>query len=140
MILEKKLIKIKTDGRGTYDITASINELIRTGGIAEGICHLFLQHTSASLILCENYDPQVRVDLEQFFASLVPDGDLRFGHTSEGKDDMPAHIRTILTQNSLEIPLQQQQLALGRWQGVYLYEHRLKPHERQLIITSIGMP
>lgn len=139
MILEKNLIKINTTGRGTYDITASIQEVIHQGKISDGICHLFLRHTSASLILCENYDPQVRVDLESFFASLVPDGDKRFGHTTEGEDDMPAHIRTILTQNSLSIPIQQQCLALGRWQGIYLYEHRIQPHERQLLITRIGL-
>jgi secondary thiamine-phosphate synthase enzyme len=126
---------ITTQKRGTVDITQRISALIEKAAITHGICHVFLPHTSASLIFCENADPDVRRDLEAFMERLIPDGDPLFSHVAEGADDMPAHVRTILTQNSVSIPIIDGQLALGRWQGIYLWEHRIMPHHRQLIVT-----
>lgn len=131
-------LSINTMGRGTQDITAEIISAVTITKLQAGLCYLFLQHTSASLILCENYDSQVRRDLENYLIRLVPDGDPLFKHVSEGQDDMPAHIRTILTQTSLTIPIQNGKLALGTWQGIYLYEHRYQPHHRNILITSMG--
>ncbi len=138
MKIEQLPITFNTPGRGTQDITAEIKTRLSTLSIQQGLCHIFLKHTSASLMLCENYDPQVRMDLEHFLVRLVPDGDPLFKHVLEGKDDMPAHIRTVLTQISLTIPIQNGTLALGTWQGIYLYEHRYQPQERHLIITGVG--
>lgn len=131
-------ITITTSGRGSQDISAKILSTIAQSQIQTGLCHLFIQHTSASLMICENYDAQVRDDLEQFLARLIPDGDPLLKHVIEGKDDMPAHIRTILTQTSLSVPVQNGKLALGTWQGIFLYEHRYQGHERHLLITLIG--
>lgn len=138
MNLEQFSMTVETAGRGTTDISARIAAVLANTTIGQGLCHFFLQHTSASLMLCENYDTQVRKDLENFLARLIPDGDPLFKHIIEGEDDMPAHIRTILTQTSLTIPLQNKKLALGTWQGIYLYEHRYQPHQRQLLITVMG--
>ncbi|WP_115711591.1 secondary thiamine-phosphate synthase enzyme YjbQ [Legionella sainthelensi] len=138
MYLEQHTLKLNTTGRSTFDITEQINLLSANFSSQNGLCHLFLQHTSASLMICENYDAQVREDLENFLKRLIPDGDPLFKHTVEGKDDMPAHIRTILTQTSLSIPIQNKKLALGRWQGIYLYEHRYAPQQRHLFITFMG--
>lgn len=138
MRIEQFSITFHTPGRGSQDITAEVKSFLAKATIKQGLCHLFLKHTSASLMLCENYDPQVRRDLEHFLIRLVPDGDPLFKHIIEGKDDMPAHIRTILTQSSLTIPIQNGELALGTWQGIYLYEHRYKPQERYLLITAVG--
>lgn len=129
---------LNTSKRGTYEITQQVDNLIDQSSIKEGLCHLFIPHTSCSLILCENADPQVRRDLENFLSGLVIDGDPRFQHKSEGEDDMPAHIRTILTQVHLTIPIENHRLALGTWQGVYLYEHRTKPHRRKVVVTLLG--
>lgn len=131
----QKMLNIETQGRGTYDISSDIQKFVRENNVHTGLCHLFLQHTSASLILCENADPTVRVDLEDFMARIAPDGDPSYKHDMEGEDDMPAHIRTILTQNSLTIPITSGQCALGTWQGIFLWEHRTAPHQRQIIIT-----
>ena len=129
---------IGTRGRGTYEITEQVERAVRASGIERGLCHVFVHHTSASLILCENADPGVRADLERFFARLAPDGDPLFRHTAEGPDDMPAHVRTILTQNALAIPVRDGGLDLGTWQGLYVYEHRADPHRRRLTITVLG--
>ena len=129
---------ISTKGRGTYEITDQVQRIVQGSRVAEGLCHVFLHHTSASLILCENADPSVRRDLERYFARLVPDGDPLFDHTAEGPDDMPAHIRTILTQNSLAIPISAGACDLGTWQGVYLWEHRTAPHRRRVTVSIIG--
>ena len=129
---------VPTRGRGTYDITRTIDEHIRESGIETGLCHIFVHHTSASLILCENADPDVRVDLETFMARLVPDGDPMFIHTAEGPDDMPAHVRSIITQNSLSIPVTRGRSALGTWQGIYLWEHRTMAHQRRVTVTVTG--
>jgi secondary thiamine-phosphate synthase enzyme len=139
MIVQHNL-SVSTRGRGTYGITAEIEQAVRRSGIRTGICHCFIQHTSASLILCENADPMVRRDLESFLARLVPDGDRLFEHTDEGPDDMPAHVRAILTKMDLTLPIRDGRCALGTWQGVYLYEHRTHPHHRQVILTLMGEP
>ena len=131
-------IRIATQKRGTYNIQSTIEELIQKHPIQTGICNLFLQHTSASLILCENADPTVRHDLETFMARIAPDGDPTFLHQDEGPDDMPAHIRSIITQNDLSLPISQGKLNLGTWQDIFLWEHRTHPHTRQIIITLYG--
>ena len=133
--MKQHTLDIKRKGRGTYDISSELQALVHESDISCGLCHIFLQHTSASLILCENADPTVRVDLENFMSRIAPDGDPSYQHDMEGADDMPAHIRSILTQNSLTIPIMDGRCALGVWQGVYLWEHRTSPHKRQLIIT-----
>ena len=127
------ILTIETAGRGTVDVTHSVAELAATHG--DALCHVFIRHTSASLMLCENADPDVRVDLETFMARLVPDGDPEFVHTAEGPDDMHAHVRSVMTQSHLTIPVRDGKLALGTWQGIYLWEHRTAPHTRQLIVT-----
>lgn len=129
---------IATQGRGTYDVTAKVQEAVAKSGIGEGLCTVFLHHTSASLLLCENADPDVRADLERFFARLVPDGDPMFAHDAEGPDDMSAHVRTVLTQSSLSLPVVKGALDLGTWQGVYVWEHRTAPHRRHVSVTVIG--
>lgn len=131
-------IAITTPGRGTTDITAEVRKVVSNNKIKVGICHLFLRHTSASLMICENYDIQVRKDLEHFFSRLIPDGDPLFKHTIEGADDMPAHIRTILTQVDINIPITEGTLALGTWQGIFLYEHRYAVQQRRIILTISG--
>jgi secondary thiamine-phosphate synthase enzyme len=137
MIAQKRL-SIATRGRGTYDITQEVEQAVRESGLTTGICHVFVQHTSASLILCENADPGVRHDLEAFLARLAPDGDPLFRHTQEGPDDMPAHVRTILTKADLTLPVTGRGCALGTWQGIYLYEHRTMGHHRQVTVTISG--
>jgi secondary thiamine-phosphate synthase enzyme len=126
---------VPTRGRGTYNITRTIDDHIRESEVETGLCHIFVHHTSASLILCENADPDVRVDLETFMARLVPDGDPMFIHTAEGPDDMPAHVRSIITQNGLSIPVSNGRSALGTWQGIYLWEHRTTGHHRNITVT-----
>jgi secondary thiamine-phosphate synthase enzyme len=137
MVAQQRLT-LATRGRGTYDITGQVEGVVRGAGVATGICHVFVHHTSASLILCENADPTVRRDLEAFLARLVPDGDRLFDHTDEGPDDMPAHIRAVLTKADLTLPVTGGRCALGTWQGIYLYEHRTRPHQRQVTVTVSG--
>lgn len=134
----QETIRQTTRGRGTYEITQEVQAIVRSAGIQTGLCHLFLQHTSASLIVCENADPTVRTDLEQFLARLAPDGDPIYEHSLEGPDDMPAHIRSVLTQIELTLPISRGSCALGTWQGIYLYEHRSHPHQRQVVVTVRG--
>lgn len=129
---------VGTRGRGTYEVTDRIERVVRESKIRRGLCTVFVHHTSASLILCENADPSVRRDLERYFARLVPDGDPIFQHTAEGPDDMPAHIRTILTQSSQTIPIADGRCDLGTWQGLYLWEHRSDPHQRRLTVSIVG--
>ena len=131
-------IRIPTRGRGLYDFTAEVANWVAQNGLQNGLVTLHLRHTSASLLIQENADPDVRRDLENFFARLVPDGDPLFSHTAEGDDDMPAHIRTALTAVNLSIPVSQGQLALGTWQGIYLWEHRRAPHSRAVTVHFIG--
>jgi secondary thiamine-phosphate synthase enzyme len=134
MILQERLT-VATRGRGTYDITSDVGRVVGAGGIAVGLCHVFVHHTSASLILCENADPSVRSDLEDFMGRLVTDGDPRFRHNDEGPDDMAAHIRSILTTTELAIPISDGRLGLGTWQGIYLWEHRYHAHRRHVTVT-----
>jgi secondary thiamine-phosphate synthase enzyme len=131
-------VSVPTKGRGFYDFTDSIQELVVKSAFNAGLATLHLQHTSASLLIQENADPEVRRDLERFFARLVPDGEPLFRHTSEGDDDMPAHVRTALTCVNLSIPIAQSRLTLGTWQGIYLWEHRLAPHRRRVSVHLIG--
>ena len=131
-------LTVSTEGRGTYAITDRVARAVGAAGVDTGLCTVFLHHTSASLILCENADPSVRSDLEAFFARLVPDGDPLFTHTAEGPDDMPAHVRTVLTQNSLAVPVAGGRLDLGTWQGLYVWEHRTSPHRRRVSITVVA--
>jgi secondary thiamine-phosphate synthase enzyme len=137
MIFQKQF-SLQTKGRGTIDITREVDSLVRSSDISTGLCHLFIYHTSASLMLCENADPAVRSDLERFFSRLVPDGDSLFIHIDEGVDDMPAHIRSILTKMDLTMPVSNGRLDLGTWQGIYLWEHRHSGHQRKLAVTVMG--
>ncbi|MCX5745500.1 MAG: secondary thiamine-phosphate synthase enzyme YjbQ [Proteobacteria bacterium] len=129
---------IATRSRGTYDITHDVATIVAASRAGDGLATIFVHHTSASLIICENADPTVRSDLERFLGDLVPDGDPRFDHVAEGVDDMPAHVRTILTQTSIGIPIEASKLGLGTWQGLYLWEHRTTPHRRRVTVTVIG--
>ncbi len=133
--MKQTQLSIKTTGRGSYNITRKIQDIVLESNITTGLCNIFVQHTSASLMLCENADPQVRDDLETFMAKLAPDGDPMFLHTDEGPDDMSAHVRTVLTASSLTIPISERRCALGIWQGVYLWEHRTSSFNRRVIIT-----
>ncbi|VAX11483.1 UPF0047 protein YjbQ [hydrothermal vent metagenome] len=137
-MIKQQTLQVSTRGRGTYEITAQVAGIVHESTIQVGLCHIFIQHTSASLILCENADPSVRNDLEVFMAKLVPDEDPMFEHTQEGRDDMPAHLRSILTKMDLTIPVSGGQSALGTWQGIYLWEHRTHPHHRQVMVTVQG--
>jgi secondary thiamine-phosphate synthase enzyme len=136
--MQQSEIEVATRGRGSYDITAEVGRAVAEAGIAVGLCHVFITHTSASLMLCENADPDVHRDLETFMADLVPDGDPRFVHTAEGPDDMSAHVRSILTQGDLNIPIRNGRLALGTWQGIYVWEHRTHAHRRRVVVTVHG--
>lgn len=131
-------LQVNTTGRGTLDITSRVADIVAAAGMLTGLCNVFIHHTSASLLLTENADPQVRRDLETFFSKLVPDGDPMFGHDDEGPDDMPAHVRTVLTESSLTVPVAQGKLALGTWQGIFVWEHRSAPHQRRITVTVTG--
>ena len=132
-------LTLSTRGRGLFEFTAELRRFVTDSGIADGLLTVLCRHTSASLLIQENADPAVRADLERFFARLVVDGDPLFEHVSEGADDMPAHIRAALTQTSVGIPVVRGKLALGTWQGLYVYEHRQAAHDRQLILHLIGV-
>jgi secondary thiamine-phosphate synthase enzyme len=131
-------ITIATRGRGFYEFTDEVAALLQQAKMQTGQVTLHVQHTSASLIIQENADPEVRRDFERFFAHLVPDGDAMFEHTAEGEDDMSAHIRTALTAVNVTIPIKQGALALGTWQGIYLWEHRTHPHRRRVVAHFMG--
>jgi secondary thiamine-phosphate synthase enzyme len=132
------MLELANRGRGLYAFTPDVVRWVAASGIADGLLTLFIQHTSASLLVQENYDPDVQADLERFFARLVKDGDPLFAHRMEGPDDMPAHVRAALTQTQLSIPLCRGHLALGTWQGIYLYEHRFAPQRRKVALHLIG--
>lgn len=125
---------ISTSGAGLYACTRQISDIVEEAAVREGLCTVFIRHTSASLVIQENADPDVCSDLNAFFTRLVPPGDSLYTHTLEGPDDMPAHVRAALTQTSLGIPIVGGRLGLGRWQGIYVWEHRAAPHERSLIV------
>lgn len=131
-------LTVATRGRGFYEITDEVAGLVRAAGWQTGLATLHLQHTSASLLIQENADPEVRRDLERFFSRLSPDGDPLFRHTCEGDDDMPAHVRTALTAVNLSIPIAAGRLALGTWQGIYLWEHRRASHRRRVTLHLLG--
>jgi len=131
-------LSLHTKGRGTYDITRDVTAIVSASGARVGLATAFVHHTSASLIVCENADPDVRRDLDAFFARLVPDGDRIFSHDAEGPDDMPAHVRTVLTQTSIGIPIAGRRLDLGTWQGLYLWEHRHAGHARRVTVSIVG--
>ena len=131
-------ISIKTQGRKLYDITPQVLNWANGLGLSTGLLTLYIQHTSASLLINENYDSDVLVDMEAFFNRLVPDGDSLFVHTVEGPDDMPAHVRTALTQTSLSIPMIEGKAALGQWQGLFLFEHRHMHATRHIILHALG--
>jgi secondary thiamine-phosphate synthase enzyme len=137
-VINQSEIHLSTDGRGTYDLTDSVQSAVQDSGIDVGMCNVFIRHTSASLMLCENADPAVMRDLETFMSRLAPDGDPAHTHTAEGPDDMPSHIRSVLTHADLNLPVRNGRCDLGTWQGVYLWEHRHAAHERKVTITISG--
>ncbi len=131
----QQTISVQTTGRGAIEITHQVQSIVSDSKLKVGLCNLFIQHTSASLIICENAAPEVHVDLEYFMSRVAPDADPAYRHDDEGPDDMAAHIRTIITQTSLTIPITNARCALGTWQGVHLWEHRTHAHKRDVIIT-----
>lgn len=137
-IVKQSTIEVETRGRGTYSLTTRIAELVSASGVKTGTVNVFNQHTSASLILTENADPDVRRDLETFMSDLVVDGDPRFRHRDEGPDDMSAHVRSVLTPSGFTVPVAQGRPLLGTWQGVFLWEHRTHPHRRRVVVTVMG--
>lgn len=137
MVVQETLI-IETRGRGSVDLTEKVERIVARAGVQSGLCNVFVRHTSASLVLCENADPDVRRDLEAFLARLAPDGDPLFSHTTEGPDDMPAHARSVLTGSGISIPISDGRCLLGTWQGIYLWEHRRAPHRREVVVTVYG--
>ncbi|MDF1800176.1 MAG: secondary thiamine-phosphate synthase enzyme YjbQ [Planctomycetota bacterium] len=134
-MIQHSELTFETPGRGTTDVTDAAQAEVRKSGTLSGTALFFIQHTSASLIVCENADPQVRRDLEAWLIRAVPDGDPLFRHTAEGPDDMPAHVRSTLTATSLTVPIVDGRLHLGTWQGIFLYEHRTHPHRRRIHLT-----
>jgi len=138
MKLAQSTVQIATSGRGTVDITGELQAVVGEADCQIGLAVIFVHHTSASLISCENADPQVRRDLEAWLQRAVPDGDAIFRHIDEGPDDMPAHVRSVLTATSLSVPVRDGRLDLGTWQGLYLYEHRTSPHRRRVSVTVMG--
>lgn len=137
-LIHQERLQVATRGRETVDITRDVAGVARNAGIAVGWVHVFLMHTSASLMICENADPDVRRDLETFLSRLVTDGDPEFHHRCEGPDDMSAHVRSVLTHTDLTVPVTDSALALGTWQGIYLWEHRYRAHQRWLTVTVQG--
>lgn len=137
-MVHRDSFEVQTRGRGTYDVTDEVQRIVKASKADDGLCTVFLHHTSASLIVCENADPDVRRDLDAFMARLVPDGDRLFVHTAEGPDDMPAHVRTILTQSSLSLPVAGGRCDLGTWQGLYVWEHRRAAHKRRVTVTVVA--
>ena len=139
-MVKQESFVIDTRGRTTVDVTDKVENLVRSSGIITGLVQVFVHHTSASLVICENADPAVRRDLERFLAKLVPDGERHWEHDAEGPDDMPAHVRSVLTQTGLSVPVIDGRPGLGTWQGIYLYEHRTRAHRRRLTVTVYGEP
>ena len=134
----RETLVVATHGRGLVEITDRVADWLAQSGVREGLLTLFVRHTSASLVVQENADPVVRADLERFFARLAPDGDALFRHRDEGPDDMPAHVRAALTAVQLSIPVADGRMVLGAWQGIYLWEHRLRPHRREVAVHLLG--
>ena len=137
MVFQQQL-DFSTSGRSTTNITAQVQQIVAQSGISIGTCHVFVQHTSASLMLCENADPDVQIDMETYMQHIVPDGDPMFLHQDEGPDDMSAHIRTVLTNPDVTVPVTNSRCDLGIWQGLFLWEHRTHRHQRRVIVTVQG--
>jgi secondary thiamine-phosphate synthase enzyme len=137
-LVDQNGFTVATRGRGFSEITRDVADLVAASGVQTGIAQVFTAHTSCSLLICENADPTVRGDLERWMARVVPDGDPMFRHDAEGPDDMPAHIRSILSGVSLTVPVAGGRLRLGTWQGIYLWEHRTHPHQRKVTVTVLG--
>ena len=138
MSAKSKTFAVRTRGRGTTEVTREVQSAVAASGSQEGLCTVFIHHTSASLIINENADPDVQRDLDAFLSRLVPDGDSLYVHTMEGPDDMPAHVRTALTQTSLSVPVTRGRCALGTWQGIFVWEHRHRGHPRKITVTVVG--
>ncbi|MGJ8671720.1 secondary thiamine-phosphate synthase enzyme YjbQ [Rubritalea sp.] len=138
MAVYQKELEFETRGKGTYEISHEVEALVRESGVRIGTVTVFVKHTSASLVLMENADPSARRDLEMYFDRLVPEDTDYFIHTHEGPDDMPSHIRMALTRSSEVIPVNEGRMILGTWQGLFLFEHRIAPHRRRVIITVLG--
>ena len=137
MALYQKTLEINTSPKSFLDITKNVQALVSESGLDNGVCSLFIKHTSASLVIQENYDPSVRQDFETIFSKLVPE-DFPYIHNMEGKDDMPAHIRSALTSTSETVPVVNGKLSLGTWQGIYIWEHRDQTHNRKVMVSMIG--
>lgn len=137
-MVHQRTLTFRTRGRGTTDITPDVTKAVAASGVRSGLCTVFVQHTTASLMLCENADPDVLRDLEALFSRLAPDGDPAWRHDTEGPDDMASHARSILAGSNVTVPVSDSQLALGTWQGIYLWEHRHAPHERKVVVTVYG--
>lgn len=137
-MFQQTILSVLTAGRGTQNITASVEKSLTASDVGTGLCHLFVRHTSCALMICENASPEVRMDIEDWFARTTPDADPRYRHDDEGPDDMAAHLRTMLTEVSLTIPIVAGRLGLGVWQGIYLYEHRTGSHRRDIVVTVHG--
>lgn len=137
MAMSQGSVEIRTTPKSFLDITSQVQDFVTKSNIQNGVCHLFIKHTSASLVIQENYDPSVRKDFETIFSKLVPE-DFPYVHNMEGKDDMPAHIRSALTSTSEAVPVMNGKLSLGTWQGIYLWEHRDQPHNRIVMISMVG--
>ncbi len=135
----KDTLQIQTSGKGLFPFTDAINNQINAWGIHEGMCFLYLQHTSASMVISESYDPSARIDLEAFMERLAPENQSWYRHTMEGSDDSPSHMRAMLTDTSLTIPIDDGRLSLGTWQGVYLFEHRARGHRRRVLLRCLSV-
>ncbi|MBP9837353.1 MAG: secondary thiamine-phosphate synthase enzyme YjbQ [Proteobacteria bacterium] len=135
----QKIIRIQTPAQGLFEITDRVVDVLRGATIESGLCNIFIQHTSASLTIQENADPTARRDLEKWLNRLVPENDSLFTHTLEGADDMPSHIKSVLTATSLNIPIVNGELGLGTWQGIYLWEHRRSSHKRSVVVTIMKL-
>ena len=136
--MKSQVVHLQTRGRGVSNITSQVADLVRDWDVKEGLCNIFIRHTSASLMLCENADPAVLRDMERFMSRLVRDGDPMFEHDQEGPDDMPAHVRSVLTQSDMTVPIIGGRLDLGTWQGIFLWEHRSVGHTRNVRISVLG--
>ena len=135
----KFTLEINTQGKGLYPFTSSVDELLRKWAVEEGMCFLFMAHTSASLVISESYDPSAKIDLEEFMERLVPENQAWFRHTMEGSDDSPSHMRAMLTSTSLSIPIDHGKLSMGTWQGLYLFEHRSRSHRRKVLVRCLDI-
>ncbi|HKL53993.1 MAG TPA: secondary thiamine-phosphate synthase enzyme YjbQ [Wenzhouxiangellaceae bacterium] len=136
--MHRETLEVATRGRGFTEITGQVDKVVARSGLREGLCNVFILHTSASLVITENADPDVLADLETVISDLAPDGDSRYSHTAEGPDDMSAHVRCVLTQTSITIPVDAGALCLGTWQGLFLWEHRARPHARKIVVSLVS--